>query len=51
MNATVRMVWWVNRLRCMSVAEIGYRVRRAARPVALRATLLATLVRAAWRTR
>ena len=31
MNATVRMVWWVNRLRCMSVAEIGYRVRRAAR--------------------
>jgi hypothetical protein len=31
MNAAVRMVWWVNRLRCMSVAEIGYRVRRAAR--------------------
>ena len=31
MNATVRMVWWVNRLRCMSVAEMGYRVRQAAR--------------------
>ncbi|MDB5745994.1 MAG: hypothetical protein JWP72_842, partial [Massilia sp.] len=31
MNATVRMVWWMNRLRCMSVAEIGYRVRRVAR--------------------
>lgn len=31
MNATVRMVWWVNRLRCMSVAEIGYRMRQAAR--------------------
>ena len=31
MNATVRMVWLVNRLRCMSVAEIGYRVRQAAR--------------------
>lgn len=30
MNATVRMVWLVNRLRCMSVAEIGYRVRQAA---------------------
>ncbi|QNA91007.1 hypothetical protein G4G28_07885 [Massilia sp. Dwa41.01b] len=25
------MVWLVNRLRCMSVAEIGYRVRQAAR--------------------
>jgi hypothetical protein len=31
MNATVRMVWWMNRLRCMSVAEMGYRVRQAAR--------------------
>ena len=30
MNATVRMVWLVNRLRCMSVAELGYRVRQAA---------------------
>lgn len=30
MSATVRMVWLVNRLRCMSVAELGYRVRQAA---------------------
>ncbi|MDK6077371.1 heparinase II/III family protein [Massilia varians] len=30
MNATVRLGWLVNRLRCMSVAEVGYRVRQAA---------------------
>ncbi len=30
MNATVRIGWLVNRLRCMSVAELGYRVRQAA---------------------
>lgn len=30
MNATVRIGWLVNRLRCMSVAEVGYRVRQAA---------------------
>jgi hypothetical protein len=24
------MVWWVNRLRCMSVAEVGYRIQQAA---------------------
>ena len=31
MNAGVRVVWLVNRLRCMSVAELGYRVRQAAK--------------------
>ena len=30
MNATMRIGWLVNRLRCMSVAEVGYRVRQAA---------------------
>lgn len=30
MNTTVRLGWLVNRLRCMSVAEVGYRVRQAA---------------------
>lgn len=30
MTATVRMMWLMNRLRCMSVAEVGYRVRQAA---------------------
>lgn len=30
MNTTDRMTWLVNRLRCMSVAEVGYRVRQAA---------------------
>ncbi|NNG23798.1 hypothetical protein HGB41_12415 [Massilia sp. ML15P13] len=30
MNATVRIGWLVNRLRCMSVAEVGYRMRQAA---------------------
>lgn len=30
MSATLRMVWLLNRLRCMSVAELGYRVRQAA---------------------
>jgi hypothetical protein len=30
MNATARMLWMVNRLRCMSVPELGYRVRQAA---------------------
>jgi len=38
MNATVRMVWLVNRLRCMSVAEIGYRMRQAARTRMARGT-------------
>jgi hypothetical protein len=30
MSETTGMVWWVNRLRCMSVAELGYRIRQAA---------------------
>ena len=30
MNGTMRIGWLVNRLRCMSVAEVGYRVRQAA---------------------
>lgn len=30
MNATVRMAWLVNRLRCMSVPEMAYRLRQAA---------------------
>ena len=30
MTATVRMMWLMNRLRCMSVAEVGYRMRQAA---------------------
>ncbi len=30
MDATVRIGWLVNRLRCMSVAELGYRLRQAA---------------------
>jgi hypothetical protein len=30
MNATVRMVWLVNRLRCMSLPEMAYRLRQAA---------------------
>lgn len=30
MNATVRMAWLVNRLRCMSVPELAYRLRQAA---------------------
>ncbi|WP_306391133.1 heparinase II/III family protein [Telluria beijingensis] len=30
MNATVRMTWLVNRLRCMSVPEMAYRLRQAA---------------------
>lgn len=29
MNATVRMAWLVNRLRCMSVPEMAYRLRQA----------------------
>lgn len=29
MNATVRMTWLVNRLRCMSVPEMVYRLRQA----------------------
>ena len=32
MNATVRMAWLVNRLRCMSVPELAYRLRQAAAP-------------------
>jgi hypothetical protein len=30
MSEATGMVWLVNRLRCMSVAEIGYRIRQAA---------------------
>jgi len=30
MNGTMRLGWLVNRLRCMSVAEVGYRMRQAA---------------------
>lgn len=30
MSETTGMVWWVNRLRCMSVAELGYRIQQAA---------------------
>jgi len=30
MREATGMVWWVNRLRCMSVAEVGYRIRQAA---------------------
>ncbi len=30
MNGTMRIGWLVNRLRCMSVAEVGYRMRQAA---------------------
>lgn len=30
MNGTVRLGWLVNRLRCMSVAEVAYRMRQAA---------------------
>jgi hypothetical protein len=30
MNGAARMVWMVNRLRCMSVAELGYRMQQAA---------------------
>jgi hypothetical protein len=30
MNGAARMVWMLNRLRCMSVAELGYRVQQAA---------------------
>jgi len=30
MGATMRIGWLVNRLRCMSVAEVGYRMRQAA---------------------
>ena len=30
MSETTGMVWLVNRLRCMSVAEVGYRIRQAA---------------------
>lgn len=30
MSETTGMVWLVNRLRCMSVAEVGYRIQQAA---------------------
>jgi hypothetical protein len=30
MSETTGMTWLVNRLRCMSVAEVGYRIRQAA---------------------
>jgi hypothetical protein len=30
MREATGMVWWVNRLRCMSVAEVGYRIQQAA---------------------
>jgi len=30
MSEATGMVWLVNRLRCMSVAEVGYRIRQAA---------------------
>src|SRR5690349_13585507 len=30
MSEATGMVWLVNRLRCMSVAEVGYRIQQAA---------------------
>jgi hypothetical protein len=31
MSEATGMVWLVNRLRCMSVAEVGYRIQQAAK--------------------
>jgi hypothetical protein len=39
MTGTQRLTWMVNRLRCMSAAELGYRIRQAAATRAARSLL------------